>query len=41
MKQKQTHRYTTNCGCQGKGGVGEGWIGGSEIADTIFYVQDG
>ena len=26
------------CGCQGGGGVGEGWIGSLGLADANYYV---
>ena len=42
MKQKQTHicREQT-CGCQGGGGVREGWIGSLGLADGNYYIQNG
>ena len=34
-KQKQTHTYREQTGgCQGEGGVGEGWIGSLGLADA-------
>ena len=37
MKQKQTHREQT-CGCQGRGGVGEGRIGSLGLANASYYI---
>ena len=31
------HREQT-CGCQGGGGVGEGWIGSVGLADVNYYI---
>ena len=42
MKQKQTHRYREQtCGCQGEGGVGEGWIRNLGLADANWYKYNG
>ena len=30
-----------DCGCPGGVGVGEGWSGSLELADTSQYMQDG
>ena len=41
MKQKQTHRYREQtCGCQGGGGVQEGWTGSLGLADANYYIQN-
>ena len=29
------------CGCQGGGGVGEGWIWSLGLADANYYIEDG
>ena len=40
MKQKQTHRYREQtCGCQRKGGVGEGRIESLRLADANYYTR--
>ena len=39
MKQKGTYKYREQtCGCQGRGGVGEGWIGSLGLADANYYI---
>ena len=40
-KQKQTcrHREQT-CGCQGRGGWGEGWIGSLGLADANYLYTE-
>ena len=39
MKQKQTCRHREKiCGCHGGGGLGEGWIGNSELANANYYI---
>ena len=38
QEQNQGHRVQTG-GCQG--GVGTGWIGNMELADTNWYIQNG
>ena len=45
-KQRQSHRHREQtCGCQGGGGVGEGWSGRLGSADVSFiyrmYKQQG
>ena len=35
MKQTQSHREQT-CGCQKGGGLGEGWIGNTGLADANY-----
>ena len=37
QKPTQTHRDQI-CGCQGEGGLGEGWIGSLELADAKYYI---
>ena len=38
-KEKQTHRdREQTCGCQERGGVGEGWSGSLGLADTNYYI---
>ena len=38
-KQKQTHRRREQiCGCQGGGGLEEGWIGSLGLAGAKYYV---
>ena len=37
QNQTQTHREQI-CGCQGEGGVGEGWIGSLGLADVKYYI---
>ena len=38
-KKKQTHRYREQtCGCQGGGGLGEGWDGNLGLADANYYI---
>ena len=39
MKQNQTHRHRkqTN-GCQGEGGMGEGWTESLGLADANYYI---
>ena len=39
QKQNQGHREQTG-GCQGGGGVGEGWSGSLGSADTNWYIQN-
>ena len=42
IKQKQTRRHREEtCGCQGRGDVGEGWIGSVGLADGNYYRQNG
>ena len=36
----QTQR-TDFCGCQGGGGLGEGWIWSLGLADANYYIQNG
>ena len=39
LKQKQTHRHREEtCGCQGRGGVGEGCIGSLGLADINYFT---
>ena len=38
QEQNQGHRVQTG-GCQG--GMGTGWIGNMELADTNWYIQNG
>ena len=41
-KQKQTHRHSEQTwGCMDGGGVGKGWTGKMELADTNWYIQKG
>ena len=41
-KQKQTPRHREQtCSCQGEGGVGEGRIESSGLAEENYYVQNG
>ena len=38
-KQKQTHRHIEQtCGCQGRGGEGEGWAGSLGLVDANYYA---
>ena len=37
MKQIQRHSEWT-CGCQGGGGVQEGWIGSLGLADANYHI---
>ena len=38
-KQKETQRHRKQtCGCQGGGGIGEGWIGSLGSADANYYI---
>ena len=38
-KQKQTHRYREEtCGCPGKEGFGDGWIGSLGLEGANYYV---
>ena len=40
-KQKQTHRHREQtCGCQRRGGMGEGWIGSLALADASYYIKN-
>ena len=42
MKQKQNHGHREQTGgCQGGGGLGEGWSGRSGLADVGFYMWNG
>ena len=39
LSMKQTHRHREHTGgCQGGGGVGEGWIGSLWLADANSYI---
>ena len=41
-KQKQTHRHREQTGgCQGGGGVGEGWSGSLGLSDENHYIVNG
>ena len=38
-EQKQTHRHREQtCGCQGGGGIEEGWTGSLGLADANYYI---
>ena len=38
-EQKQTHRQREQtCGCQGRGGAGEDWIGTRGLIDANYYT---
>ena len=38
-KQTHTHRHRDKtCGCQGEGGVGEGWTGSLRSADANYHI---
>ena len=38
-EQKQTHRHREQtCGCQGRGGAGEDWIGTGGLTDANYYT---
>ena len=38
-KKEQIHgKREQICGCQGGGGVGEGWIGSLGLADANYYA---
>ena len=40
-EQKQTHRPGEQTyGCQGRGGVGEGWTGSLGLADANRHIQN-
>ena len=40
MQQKQTHRHREQmCGCQGKGMMGEQWVGSLGSADANYYME--
>ena len=41
MKQKQTHKHREQiCGCQGRGGVGEGQIWSLGLADANYLYLE-
>ena len=37
VKSGSSHREQT-CGCQGRGGVGEGWTGSLGLVDANYYI---
>ena len=40
MQQKQTHRHREQmCGFQGKGMMGEQWVGSLGSADANYYME--
>ena len=41
MKQKQTHRHKEQPCFEGRGEVGEGWIGSLGLADANYYIESG
>jgi len=41
-KQRETHRQREQtCGCQGRGGKGEGWTGNLGLVYANYYIYHG